>query len=97
MDLNLPRYAAVAAHLRERDGDVVTAARLYIEAARAATNLAERDGDQEIVEDVDRLIAGGTTPLVVTADRGLRDRLPGTARVTGPGWLLAAADAAPQR
>jgi hypothetical protein len=31
---------------------------------------------------------------VVTADRGLRDRLPGTARVTGPRWLLAAADAA---
>jgi hypothetical protein len=33
--------------------------------------------------------------LVVTADRGLRDRLPGTARVTGPGWLLAAADGQP--
>lgn len=31
--------------------------------------------------------------LVVTADRGLRQRLPATARVTGPGWLLAAADA----
>jgi hypothetical protein len=30
--------------------------------------------------------------LVVTADRGLRARLPPAARVTGPGWLLAAAD-----
>jgi hypothetical protein len=30
--------------------------------------------------------------LVVTADRGLRDRLPPAARVAGPGWLLAAAD-----
>jgi hypothetical protein len=30
---------------------------------------------------------------VVTADRGLRDRLPASARVTGPGWLLAALDA----
>ena len=31
--------------------------------------------------------------LVVTADRGLRARLPAAARVAGPGWLLAAADA----
>ena len=38
-----PRYAAVAAHLHERAGDGATAARLYAEAARAATNLAERD------------------------------------------------------
>jgi hypothetical protein len=30
--------------------------------------------------------------LVVTADRGLRDRLPPAARVAGPGGLLAAAD-----
>lgn len=34
---------AVAAHLHERDGDPVPAARLYAEAARTATNLAERD------------------------------------------------------
>src|ERR671921_215972 len=39
----LPRYAAVAAYLHERDGDAVTAARLYAEAARAATSLPERD------------------------------------------------------
>ena len=39
----LPRYAAVAAYLHERDGDPVTAARLYAEAARAASGLAERD------------------------------------------------------
>jgi hypothetical protein len=32
--------------------------------------------------------------LVVTADRGLRARLPAGARVTGPGWLLDAADRA---
>lgn len=38
----LPRYAAVAAHMHERDGDLVTAARLYGEAAHKATNLAER-------------------------------------------------------
>lgn len=39
----LPRHAAVAAYLHERDGDLVTAARLYAEAAQRAPNLAERD------------------------------------------------------
>jgi RNA polymerase sigma factor (sigma-70 family) len=43
LDPALPRYAAVAAHLHERDGDPGTAARLYAEAARAAAHLAERD------------------------------------------------------
>ncbi|MBN1093250.1 RNA polymerase subunit sigma-24 [Blastococcus sp. TML/M2B] len=43
LDPGLPRYAAVAAHLHERDGDPATAARLYADAARAATNRAERD------------------------------------------------------
>lgn len=33
-DLALPRYAAVAAHLHERNGDLAVAARLYAEAAR---------------------------------------------------------------
>jgi RNA polymerase sigma factor (sigma-70 family) len=39
----LPRRAAVAAHLHERDGDLAKAARLYAEAARQAPCLAERD------------------------------------------------------
>ena len=43
LDQGLPRYAAVAAYLHERDGDPVTAARLYAEAARSAPNLPERD------------------------------------------------------
>ncbi|GIE84449.1 RNA polymerase sigma factor [Actinoplanes regularis] len=43
LDDSLPRYTAVAAYLHERDGDPATAARLYAEAARKATNLAERD------------------------------------------------------
>jgi RNA polymerase sigma factor (sigma-70 family) len=43
LDPALPRYAAVAAYLRERDGDPVTAARLYAEAARSASSLPERD------------------------------------------------------
>ncbi|MEU6705430.1 RNA polymerase sigma factor [Streptomyces wuyuanensis] len=39
----LPRRAAVAAYLHERDGNLETAARLYAEAAQKAPNLAERD------------------------------------------------------
>ncbi|MCZ7437409.1 sigma factor [Micromonospora sp. WMMC241] len=43
LDDALPRRAAVAAYLHERDGNPETAARLYAEAARRATNLPERD------------------------------------------------------
>jgi hypothetical protein len=48
---------------------------------------ADRDCDSEIVEEAGRLTASGKTPLVVTADRGLRRRLPGSALIVGPGWL----------
>ena len=40
---DLPRYAAVSAYLHERAGDLEHAARLYAEAARAATSVPERD------------------------------------------------------
>ncbi len=43
LDPTLPRYAAVAAYLHERDGDRETAARLYAQAAASAPNLPERD------------------------------------------------------
>jgi predicted RNA polymerase sigma factor len=43
LDPTLPRYTAVTAYLHERDGDPVTAARLYTEAARLALSLPERD------------------------------------------------------
>ena len=43
LDPALPRYAAVAAYLHERDGDPATAARLYAEAARSASSAPERD------------------------------------------------------
>ncbi|MGW5849947.1 RNA polymerase sigma factor [Streptomyces sp. NPDC055254] len=43
LDASLPRHAAVAAYLHERDGDPVTAARLYALAARSAPTLPERD------------------------------------------------------
>lgn len=43
LDPALPRYPAVEAYLREKDGDLEAAARRYAEAARAATNAGERD------------------------------------------------------
>ncbi|WP_227411980.1 RNA polymerase sigma factor [Cryobacterium sp. BB736] len=42
LDPSLPRFTAAAAYLHERDGDLVTAAQLYADAAQAAPNLAER-------------------------------------------------------
>lgn len=51
--------------------------------------LAEADGDSAVVVLVERLLErrepGGV--LVVTADRGLRGRLPREVAVSGPGWL----------
>jgi hypothetical protein len=55
---------------------------------------AEGSGDDALAAVAAELAGGDDDLLVVTADRGLRDRLPATARVTGPGWLLAAADEA---
>jgi len=49
---------------------------------------APRDGDSTIAEVAAEVAAAGETPLVVTADRGLRARLPAAALVSGPGWLL---------
>ncbi|KOV36254.1 RNA polymerase sigma24 factor [Streptomyces sp. XY431] len=43
VDGAVPRRTAAAAYLHERAGDRATAARLYAEAALAASNLAERD------------------------------------------------------
>jgi hypothetical protein len=43
LDPSLPRHSAVAAYLHERDGDPVTAARLYADAARSAPTVPERD------------------------------------------------------
>ncbi|GGV34137.1 RNA polymerase sigma factor [Streptomyces pilosus] len=55
LDAALPRYTAVAAYLHERDGDPVTAARLYAEAAHKAADLAERD---HLTRQAARLNAG---------------------------------------
>ena len=43
VDPHVPRYLAAAAYLHEQRGDLATAAKLYVEAAAGASNLAERD------------------------------------------------------
>ena len=58
---------------------------------------AERDGDTTIVAVTEELTAAKSAfptgadqepiVLVVTADRGLRGRLPGTVHIAGPQWL----------
>jgi hypothetical protein len=55
---------------------------------------AAGSGDDALAAVAAELADGDDDLLVVTADRGLRDRLPVTARITGPGWLQAAADEA---
>lgn len=47
---------------------------------------AERDGDAAVVTVADRLSGAGDL-LVVTADRGLRQRLSPHVRTVGPNWL----------
>ncbi len=56
---------------------------------------AARDGDSEIVRQVEQRLAAGTPAtgvLVVTADRGLRAQLPAGVPVRGPGWLWSRLD-----
>ncbi|MGK5115206.1 MULTISPECIES: hypothetical protein [unclassified Geodermatophilus] len=48
---------------------------------------APGSGDDALADRAARLAAEGTPLLVVTADRGLRARLPAGTAVTGPGWL----------
>jgi hypothetical protein len=55
---------------------------------------AARSGDDALAEYAEGFAVRpeGGALLVVTADRGLRDRLPAGAPVTGPGWLLRVLD-----
>ena len=50
--------------------------------------LAPADGDRTIVEMAGQVLGEEQVPLVVTADRGLRARLPSGSLIAGPGWLL---------
>jgi hypothetical protein len=54
---------------------------------------AEGSGDDALARRAGELAAEGEALLVVTADRGLRGRLPAGVSVAGPGWLLAQLDA----
>ena len=53
---------------------------------------APGSGDDALAALVADLATEADPVLVVTADRGLRDRLPDGVGVAGPGWLLAALD-----
>jgi hypothetical protein len=44
-------------------------------------------GDDELVAVTATLLDAGDVVVAVTADRGLRQRLPSPVRVAGPGWL----------
>ena len=80
------------------DGDPVTVERIVAvvegQARSAAAPpelevvLAPADGDTTIVLAAEQILAGSAVPLVITADRGLRARLPSGAQSTGPTWLL---------
>lgn len=48
---------------------------------------APRDGDEAVVRTCEEVLGAGRRPLAVTADRGLRARLPAGSDVAGPGWL----------
>ena len=49
---------------------------------------APRDGDSTIVSTAVRYVAAASNRvLVVTADRGLRARLPDDVTIAGPGWF----------
>lgn len=53
---------------------------------------APGSGDDALAAEAADLDAGERSVLVVTADRGLRARLPAAVDVAGPGWLLARLD-----
>jgi hypothetical protein len=48
---------------------------------------APGSGDDALVDSALQLAGEGRRVLVITADRGLRDRLPPSVEVAGPGWL----------
>lgn len=62
------------------------------EPGRLSVLRAEADGDTAVVHAATELGQAGQQVLVVTADRGLRARLPGGTTVAGPRWLLGLLD-----
>jgi hypothetical protein len=72
-------------------GEVVAVVEGAARAVRAPDGVtlvrAPGSGDDALASYADRIAEEGRRLLVVTADRGLRARLPASAMVTGPGWL----------
>jgi RNA polymerase sigma factor (sigma-70 family) len=62
VDEHVPRRDAVAAHLREKNGDLELAARLYADAARNAPNLAERDHQMRQAARLNQMLRHHTPP-----------------------------------
>jgi hypothetical protein len=54
---------------------------------------AAGSGDDALAAAAAELAAAGEGLVAVTADRGLRERLPAGATAAGPGWLLGLLDA----
>ncbi|MBJ7451536.1 MAG: hypothetical protein JHC71_05550 [Blastococcus sp.] len=79
------RCEAVVAVVEGRARDVPT-----VEPVRIVR--APGSGDDALAAEAAVLAAGDRRVLVVTADRGLRARLPAGVDVAGPGWLLARLD-----
>ncbi|MGY1681861.1 hypothetical protein [Geodermatophilus sp. SYSU D01176] len=75
---------------------VVEGAARDVEAPAGVTPVrADGSGDDALAACAVRLTGEGRELLVVTADRGLRARLPAGVAVTGPGWLYDLLPAAP--
>jgi 8-oxo-dGTP pyrophosphatase MutT (NUDIX family) len=56
--------------------------------AAVAVQAAPHDGDPSVAQATATALRAGYQTIVVTADRGLRQRLEEAARSVGPGWLL---------
>jgi len=102
----LARLAALPGRrLTGPDGDEFTCTAVVAVVEGQARDVAAPDGvealrapgsgDDALAEEAARRAAEVAPLLVVTADRGLRDRLPADVAIAGPGWLLRQLDDIP--
>jgi hypothetical protein len=99
----LGRLAALPAEVPGPDGGILGIGAVVAVVEGAAREVPEPDGvrvvrasgsgDDALVVAVEELTAAGERVLVVTADRGLRARLPDGVATSGPGWLRQQLDA----
>ena len=101
----LGRLAVAAPSLLAPDGSPVTGVVAVVEGRAREVAAPEGvevrrsagSGDDVVAAAAAELAGQGTSLLVVTADRGLRARLPSAAAVAGPGWLLERLDGTAER